>query len=53
MSKLYAIKDRDGRINDETGRGAALREQKAYGGMVVTRSGDKPWKAYKPHRVFS
>jgi hypothetical protein len=52
MSKLYAIKERDGTIHDEANRKEALREQKAYGGMVVTRNGDKAWKPYKPHRVF-
>lgn len=52
MSKYYALRDRDGTIHDEPSRKDALREQKAYGGMVVSKSGEAAWKPYKPHRVF-
>ena len=37
MSKHFAIKDRDGTIHDEPSRKDALRDQKAYGGLVVTK----------------
>jgi hypothetical protein len=54
MSRHYAIKDRDGTLHGEPNRKNALRDQKAYGGMVVqTKSVDGGgWKAYKRHRVF-
>ncbi len=52
MSRQYAIKERDGTIHDEPSRSEALRSQKAYGGMVVTRAGGQAWKPYKRHRIF-
>jgi hypothetical protein len=52
MSKYYALKDRDGTIHNEPGRKEAVREQKAYGGMLVFRKGEAAWKPYKQHRVF-
>lgn len=52
MSRQYAIRDRDGTIHDEPSRSQALREQKAYGGMVVKRNEGQAWEPYKPHRVF-
>ncbi len=52
MSKDYALKDRDGTIHEEPGRKEAMRERKAYGGMLVTKKGPDGWKPYKPHRVF-
>jgi hypothetical protein len=52
MSKQYAIKERDGTIHDEPSRGEALRDQKAYGGMVVAKAEGHAWKPYKRHKVF-
>ena len=55
MSRNYAIKERDGTIHDEADRREALRSQRAYGGMVVTRAGNgtgSAWKPYRRRRVF-
>lgn len=52
MSKHYALKDRDGTIHDAVSRKEALREQKAYGGMIVARSGETAWRPYKSRRIF-
>ena len=55
MSRIYAIRERDGTIHAEADRRGALRSQRAYGGMVVTQAGtggERAWKPYKRHRVF-
>jgi hypothetical protein len=49
----YAIKDRDGTVHAEPSRKEALRERKAYGGLIVQRKdsgGD--WKPYKRRKIF-
>lgn len=48
----YAIKDRDGKINQEPGKKDAKRDQKAYGGLIVRSKGEGEYKPWKPHHVF-
>jgi hypothetical protein len=52
-STNYAIKDRDGTTHAEPTRKEALRESKAYGGLIVQRKGSVgDWKPYKRRRIF-
>jgi len=48
----YAVKDRDGKINQEPGKKAAKRDQKEYGGLIVRSKGEGEYKPWKPHHVF-
>ena len=48
----YAVKDRDGKINQEPGKKEAKRNQKAFGGLIVRSKGEGEYKLYKPRKVF-
>ncbi len=52
MSKNFAVKDRDGTIHQEGNRKNAFRDQKAYGGLIVSSKDGTAWKPYKRKRVF-
>ena len=52
-STNYATRDRDGTIHAEPTRKEAVRDSKAYGGLIVQRKGSGgDWKPYKRRRIF-
>lgn len=52
MKTDYAIRDRDGTIHDEPGRKKALRDRKAYGGLIVSRKNEREWKPWERRKIF-